>query len=75
MLRARQGHHLRSLHTVQSGNPDVAGKVQFRPKADGIQDVTYVNYNDWQVRRVNLCRNVVNPGGLVTDPPDCPVRT
>lgn len=48
--------------------------LQFRPKADGIQDFRYVNYDDWKVLRVNLCRNVVNPGGTVSGPPTCPNR-
>jgi hypothetical protein len=48
--------------------------VTFRPKADGIQDFQYVNYNDWQVLRVGLCQQVANPGGLVTNPIQCPVK-
>jgi hypothetical protein len=45
--------------------------LEFRPKADGIQDFRYVNYDDWPVLGRNLCRGVVNPGGLVTRPIRC----
>lgn len=47
--------------------------LKLRPKADGIQDFRYVD-DDWKALRVNLCRNVVNPGGTVSDPPNCPTR-
>ncbi len=50
-------------------------ELWFRPKADGISDFTYVNYNDWEVLRVNLCRGLVNPGGLVARPVRCASRT
>ena len=45
--------------------------LEFRPKADGIQDFRYVNYDDWSVLRENLCRGVVNPGELVARPVRC----
>ena len=45
--------------------------LEFRPKADGIQDFRYVNYDDWPVLRANLCRGVVNPGELVARPVRC----
>ncbi len=54
---------------------DIHFQLWFRPKADGINDFTYINYNDWEVLRVGLCRNVVNPGGLVADPTVCPAKT
>lgn len=47
------------------------GGLEFRPKADGIQDFRYVNYDDWSVLGLNLCRGVVNPGGLVAQPVQC----
>lgn len=52
-----------------------AGEVALRPKADGIQDMSYLNYNDWQVQRLGLCCQVVNPGGTVADPVACPARS
>jgi hypothetical protein len=52
----------------------VTGAVALRPKADGIQNFTYLNYNDWQVHRVGLCQQVVNPGGTVSNPIKCPVK-
>lgn len=50
------------------------GVVQLRPKADGIQNFSYLNYNDWQVHRVGLCRQVVNPGNTVSNPIACPAK-
>ena len=47
------------------------GQLWFRPKADGINDLTYTNQNDWTVMRGSLCADVVNPGGLVADPVRC----
>ena len=52
--------------------PEAWVRSQFRPKADGINDLLYVNYNDWETIRLGLCRNVVNPGGLITNPIQCP---
>jgi hypothetical protein len=54
--------------------PGQGQDLRFRPKVDGIQDFRYVNYDDWKVLRVNLCRSVVNPGGTVSNLPDCPAR-
>lgn len=47
--------------------------VRVRPKADGIQDFAYTNYNDWEVLRVGLCENLVKeaPQPRVT----CPTKT
>ena len=63
--------NLRAMHSLAMGG-DNWGKLQFRPKADGIVDNTYKNYDDWAVFRVTLCKNLVNPGGLVADPVTCP---
>jgi hypothetical protein len=46
--------------------------IQFRPKADGIHDFVMTDYNDWEVLRIGLCKNVVNPGGLISNPITCP---
>ena len=51
------------------------GAVYFRPNADGINDFTYRNANDWDVLRIGLCGGVVNPGGLVPNPIKCPEKT
>lgn len=50
------------------------GVVRIRPNADGILDFSYRNYDDWQVLRIGLCRYVVNPGGVVSDPVRCPEK-
>jgi hypothetical protein len=47
-------------------------ELSVRPKADGINDFTYTNFNDWATLRVRLCRNVVNPGGLGPNRVRCP---
>jgi hypothetical protein len=52
-----------------------AYQLWFYPKADGIQDYRYVNYDDWQVLGINLCREVVNPGGAVSNPIKCLPKT
>ncbi len=59
---------------LRAANAAGEGVVQLRPKADGIQDFSYLNYNDWQVHRVGLCRQVVNPGGTVAHPIKCPAK-
>lgn len=48
--------------------------VTLEPKSDGILDFTYLNYDDWQVHRVGLCKHVVNPGGTVDNPIKCPAK-
>ena len=60
--------NLRSVSAVGTG------VVELRPKADGIQNFSYLNYNDWQVHRVGLCRQVVNPGDTVSNPINCPAK-
>lgn len=50
------------------------GKVVIRPRADGILDFEYKNYNDWETLRIGLCKNVVNPDGLAVNPIVCPDR-
>ena len=49
-------------------------RIMFRPKADGINDFGYRNYNDWDILRVNVCKQVVNPKGTVSNPIKCPER-
>jgi hypothetical protein len=67
--------HLRAALSIAIDKPDVWATIQFRPKADGLNDHAYINYNDWEVLGVNLCRNVVNPGGLVQSPIGCATAT
>lgn len=64
--------NLRAVFARASDNAEVSKTLWFRPKADGINDFTYINYNDWEVLRIGLCRYVVNPGGLVANPIKCP---
>jgi hypothetical protein len=47
-------------------------RLEFRPKADGINDFTYSNYNDWAYLRLGLCRNVIDPGHLGPHKVTCP---
>jgi hypothetical protein len=60
-----------NLRAVMGFTADGATDVWFVPKADGIHDSTYTNQNDWAVMRYSLCREVVSPGGLVTNPVRC----
>ncbi len=64
--------NLRSVLSIAINKPDVWAGIQFRPKADGIADMTMTDNNDWEVLRIGLCKNVVNPGGLVSNPIVCP---
>jgi hypothetical protein len=59
---------------LRAASADGEGEVVLRPKADGIQHFPYTNYNDWQVHRVGLCSQVVNPGGTVANPIKCPEK-
>lgn len=60
-----------NLRAVMGVTDDGATVVWFVPKADGIHASTYTNQNDWAVLRYSLCREVVNPGGLVNYPVRC----
>lgn len=71
------GHDFLNEHGVDTNLRAVIATndtVALRPKSDGIQDFSYRNYDDWQVLRVGLCRQVVNPGGRVSDPIRCAER-
>ncbi|MSU34361.1 MAG: hypothetical protein EXS36_04495 [Pedosphaera sp.] len=65
-----------NLRAVTTGMPTDTGlgAVWMRPKADGIQDFNLLNYNDWQVLRVGICQQLVNPGGTVSNPIKCPPK-
>lgn len=64
--------NLRAVLSVAIDKPEVWAGIQFRPKADGIADMTMVDHNDWEIMRLSLCHEVVNPGGLVSNPIVCP---
>ncbi len=72
-FEAGRDSNLRAVFSRSSDNPDQEFKIWFRPKADGINDFVMTDYNDWEVLRLGLCKNVVNPGGLVVNPITCPV--
>lgn len=57
------------------GTIDRSGLVEFEPKADGINDFVMKNYDDWQVLRVGICKNVVDPGQNASQPIRCPAPT
>jgi hypothetical protein len=59
---------------LRAASANAKGVVALRPKADGIQDFTMLNYNDWKVHRIGLCQQVVKPGGIVASPIQCPVK-
>jgi Metallo-peptidase family M12B Reprolysin-like len=64
--------NLRSVTTAAINKPGRYETVEFRPKADGINDFTYTDYDDWAYLRIGLCREVVDPGGLGPDQVRCP---
>jgi hypothetical protein len=64
--------NLRSVQSIAIDKSGVWATIQFRPKADGINDFRMTDHNDWEVLRIGLCKDVVNPGGLVSHPINCP---
>lgn len=64
--------NLRATLSIAIDKPEVWAGIQFRPKADGISDMTMVDNNDWEILRLGLCKNVVNPGGTISNPINCP---
>ena len=50
---------------------DVNTRLYLRPKADGIDDYTYTNYNDWETLRGGICKYMVNPAGDIPNPIKC----
>ena len=65
--------NLQSIHSVAINKPEVWATLQYRPKADAINDFLMTDYNDWEVMRRTLCNNLVNPGGLLPEPAvQCP---
>lgn len=47
------------------------GATWFTPKADGIHDFEYSNYNDWDTIQNGMCQSVNDPGGTVPNPMPC----
>ena len=60
--------NLRAIQSLAINKPATWAALQFRPKADGINDFVMANYNDWKVMNLSLCKNVINPGGLIPNP-------
>lgn len=50
------------------------GAIEFRPRADGIVDLPYRNYDDWTVLGWGICRFMVNPLGNESNPVACKAR-
>lgn len=65
--------NLQAIQSVAINKADVWTSLQYRPKADAINDFEMTNFSDWEVMRRTLCANVVNPGGLLISPAvNCP---
>jgi hypothetical protein len=47
------------------------GAIYLRPRADGLSDFPYHNYDDWSALAWGLCRYTVNPDGSQSDPVEC----
>jgi hypothetical protein len=68
-----EAHYDQNLMSIEArSSPAGAIGLSVRPKADGINDFEYSNYNDWAHLRLGLCRNVINPGGLGPRSVTCP---
>ncbi|HTJ46163.1 MAG TPA: hypothetical protein VL463_28860 [Kofleriaceae bacterium] len=65
---------LRAAFAV-GGDPDRHGSdyqhLRFDPKADGITDFTYTDYDDWRTMRTGICATIEHDSS-VTDPVICP---
>ncbi|CAN5516379.1 hypothetical protein BH23CHL2_BH23CHL2_05540 [soil metagenome] len=64
--------NLKSALSIAIDKPEIWAGIQFRPKSDGIADMMMTDHNDWEIMRIGLCKNVVNPGGLISNPITCP---
>ena len=60
-----------NLRYVGSFPRNNMNQLYFRPNADGIVDLTYYRHNDWLPISRNLCKTVVNPDGVGTNPINC----
>ncbi len=52
--------HLQLAFTRSEGWPGQHGDVQLFPKADGLLDYEYADWNDWLVIRTGVCEHLVN---------------
>lgn len=65
--------NLQAIQSVAINKAEVWASLQYRPKADAVNDFAMTNFSDWEVMRRRLCANVVNPGGLLATPAvNCP---
>lgn len=46
-----------AVSTKLDSNPPVPPFVELRPKADGVVDFSYRNWNEWEALGIGLCRN------------------
>lgn len=64
--------NLRALFAVAfDGAGATDTQLYFRPKADGINDYEYADYDDWATLRLGLCQHVVDPAGDISSPIKC----
>ena len=62
------------LWTLQTFETSKGAQLLFRPRADGIVNLKYQNYDDWNAVAWGLCNAVVNPGGTQSSPIHCPPK-
>jgi hypothetical protein len=62
------------LWTLQTFENSKGPQLLFRPRADGIVNLKYRNYDDWNAVAWGLCNAVVNPGGTQSNPIHCPPK-
>lgn len=63
--------NLRAALSIPNEDENESFQVWFNPNADGINNLVYKNFDDWKILGQNLCKLVVNPGGLVSNPVRC----
>lgn len=64
---------LRSVVARRYGRGDRRnGRLQFRPKADGLTGYEQVGWNDWEILRVDLCRTIAGHAEDVESTIRCP---
>lgn len=60
--------NLQTLHAVAIDKAEIWATLEYRPKADGVNDFTMTNFDDWRTMERVLCRNLVDAAGTIPTP-------
>ncbi len=60
-----------NLRYAGSFDAEESNHLHFNPNADGIIDLTYSRYNDWETITKFLCKGLVNPDIVLPNPIKC----